>query len=79
MRVDPLRILKARAEVRAILFYKYCEYEDLEQAIAPLRRYALDSDLVNDIGAAAAMKIIYAAFSLPPDGDVTNNKNIVVS
>lgn len=79
MRVDPLRILKARAEARAILFYQYCAYDDLEEAIAPLRHYALDSGLIDDIDAAEVMKIIYAAFGLPPDGDVTDNKNIVVT
>jgi hypothetical protein len=79
MRVNPVLVLRARAEVRAILFYKWAEYEDLEEAIKPLRHYAITSGLVDSIGAAAVMAIIYAAFDLPSDGDVSNNTNIMVA
>jgi hypothetical protein len=78
-RPDPIIVLKARAEARSILFYQWGIYDNLEDAIAPLRRYAIDSGIVDDIGAAAAMAIIYKAFDLPPDGDVTNNPRITVS
>lgn len=78
MRMNPVLVLRARAEARAILFYKWTEYEDLEEAIKPLRQSAITSGLVDSIGAAAVMAIIYAAFDLPPDGDVSNNPNIMV-
>jgi hypothetical protein len=79
MRINRVRVLRARAQVRAILFYKWAEYEDLEQAIKPLREYAINCGLADNIGAATVMAIIYAAFDLPPNGDVSNNSKITVS
>jgi hypothetical protein len=75
--LPPSLILKHRAEARAILFRTYCAYVDLEEAIAPLRQWALDHGLVDTIGAAESMRIIYAAFDLPPDGTVPPNHRYI--
>lgn len=58
--VSPLLVLQARAEARAVL-YAACEF-DLEQAITPLTRYALDSGITDHIGADRAFAIVKAAF-----------------
>jgi hypothetical protein len=59
--VHALLVLQARAEARAILFAA-CEYE-LEEAIAPLTRYALEAGIVDQIGAERAYAIIKTAFA----------------
>ena len=58
--ISPLLIFQARAEARALL-YRANEF-DLEQALAPLLRYALDSGIADAIGGEAAFAIIRAAF-----------------
>jgi hypothetical protein len=68
--ISPSRVLMERAEARAILFRVYCAYADLEEAIAPLRQWALEHGLIDKIGAAETMRMIYAAFDLPPDGTI---------
>ena len=57
MTVSPILILKARAEALAILYHAHF-FDDIEQAKAPLRAYAVKSGLVDDIGAAAAWGLI---------------------
>jgi len=59
--VPPLLVLQARAEARALL-YAACEFE-LEPAIAPLMQYALDSGVVDQIGAERSFAIIKQAFA----------------
>ncbi|HXG97310.1 MAG TPA: hypothetical protein VNJ06_09415 [Gemmatimonadales bacterium] len=54
--VQPLLVLQARAEARAVL-YAACEC-DLEAAIAPLMQYAIASGIEDQITAT----IIKAAF-----------------
>lgn len=58
---SPLLVLQARAEARAIL-YAACECE-LDEAITPLTRYALDSGIVDQLGAERAYAIIKTAFA----------------
>jgi hypothetical protein len=59
--VAPLLVLQARAEARALL-YATCEF-DLEQAIQPLLQYALDSGVIDKVGADGAFGIIKQAFA----------------
>jgi hypothetical protein len=59
--MNPLLVLQARAEARAML-YAANEF-DLEEAIAPLMQYALRSGVVDRIGAERAFAIIKAAFA----------------
>jgi hypothetical protein len=59
--MNPLLILEARAQARALL-YGASEF-DLEEALAPLLRYALDSGVVDEIGADSAYAIIRNAFA----------------
>lgn len=66
MTVSPFLVLLARAEARAILYHAF-EF-DLEEAIAPLRDYALKAGIVDDIGAAAVMAIIDTAFGIEQVG-----------
>lgn len=61
--VLPLRVLQARAEARALL-YAVGEYADFEEATAPLRTYAVESGVVEQVGADAAWSIIAVAFGL---------------
>jgi len=63
-RVPPFLVLQARAEARALLFAA-AEYADLEEAIAPLRAYAVDSGVVEEVGADAVWSLINTAFGLP--------------
>lgn len=58
--VSPLLVLQVRADARAAL-YAACEF-DLEEAITPLTRYALDSGIADEIGAERAYAIIKSAF-----------------
>jgi len=58
--VSPLLIFQARAEARALL-YRTNEF-DLEEALAPLFAYALDSGIADEIGGDGAFAIIRAAF-----------------
>ena len=62
MTVSPFLVLQARAEARAILYHAF-EF-DLEEAQAPLFDHALKTGIVDDIGAAATMAIIDAAFGI---------------
>lgn len=59
--VAPLLVLQARAEARALL-YTTCEF-DLEQAIQPLLQYALDSGVIDKVGADGAFGVIKQAFA----------------
>ena len=59
---SPLLALQARAEARAIL-YAACAIADLDEAIQPVLRYALDSGVVDQIGGDGAFAIIKAAFA----------------
>ena len=61
--VSPFLVLQARAEARAIL-WAAGEYVDLDEALAPLRAYAVDSGVVEQIGADASWAIINSAFGL---------------
>ncbi len=68
--VSPLLILQARAEARAILFANG-EFADIEQAMAPLRTYAVESGIADTFGAAAVVALINTAFGIkeaPGDG-----------
>jgi hypothetical protein len=58
--MNPLLVLQGRAEARALL-YKGHEF-DLEEALAPLLRYAIESGAADEIGGEAAFAIIRAAF-----------------
>jgi hypothetical protein len=60
MTISPLLVFHARAEARALL-YKVGEF-DLEQALAPLLAYAVESGIIDDIGGAAAFAILKDAF-----------------
>jgi hypothetical protein len=71
-RAPPLLVLLARAEARAIL-YAACEF-DLEEAVAPLTRYALDSGIVNEIGAERAYAIVKMAFAEVVDAQVVEDQ-----
>lgn len=59
--VSPLLVLQARAEARAIL-YAACEF-DIDEATAPLTRYALERGITDHIGADRAFAIVKAAFA----------------
>jgi hypothetical protein len=59
--VAPLLVLQARAEARALLFAA-CEF-DLDAAIEPLLQYAMDSGIVDKVGADGAFGIIKQAFA----------------
>ena len=65
-------ILMELAEARAQNF-RDCFYVTLEDAIGPLPQWALDHGLVDTIGAAECMRLIYAAFNLPPDGRIPSD------
>ena len=54
--VQPLLVLQARAEARAIL-YADGDYVDVAEAIKPLMAYAFDSGIVDQIGAERAHAI----------------------
>jgi hypothetical protein len=58
--MNPLLALQARAEARAML-YAANEF-DLEEALAPLLRYAVKSGVADAIGGEAAFAIIRDAF-----------------
>ncbi len=60
-RVSPTLVLQARAEARAML-YAANEF-DLADAIEPLLRYAVESGVEEELGAAVAFGIIRAAFA----------------
>lgn len=59
--MNPLMVLQARAEARALLF-KTVEYENLGEAITPLLVYAHETEVDEEIGADAVLAIIKAAF-----------------
>jgi hypothetical protein len=59
--VDPLRVLEARAQARAVLLR--CDaWETEEEAIAPLMEYARAAGLVEKYGADVVWTIIDKAF-----------------
>lgn len=58
--MNPLLVLQARAEARALL-YKASEF-DLEEALAPLYAYALDSGLHEQLDSEAIFAIIHKPF-----------------
>ena len=58
--MNPLLILQARAEARALL-YRVGEF-DLEQATEPLYRYAVRSGIVNEFGMDTVINIMRVAF-----------------
>jgi len=60
--VSPLLVLQARAEARALLF-QAAEYADVDEAIGPLLKYALDHGIVDQIGADRTFAIIKTAFA----------------
>ena len=73
--VSPLLVLQARAEARAIL-YAAGEFElnisrnnfggeisSLERAVVPLLQYAMDSGVIDQVGADGAFGIIKQAFA----------------
>lgn len=55
--MNPLLVLQARAQARALLF-RCVEFEDIGEAITPLLVYAHE----NRLNASAALDIIKAAF-----------------
>jgi hypothetical protein len=59
--MNPLLVLQARAEARALLF-KTAEYEDLGEAITPLLVYAHEIGSDEEIGADGVLAIIKDAF-----------------
>jgi hypothetical protein len=64
--IPPLKVLQARAEARAILFWE--QAFDLATAIKPLLQYALSTNIIESYGAAATYALIHAAFHLPGEG-----------
>jgi hypothetical protein len=67
MPIAPLLALQARAEARALL-YQCCEFETIEQALAPLFADAVDLGLVDELGEAAIKAIIEAPFTMVAHG-----------
>ena len=59
--MNPLMILEARSQARALLF-KTAEYGNLGEALTPLLVYAHESGIVDAIGADATWAIIRRAF-----------------
>ena len=59
--LSPILVLQARAEARALL-YAACEF-DLFDALEPLHRFAVESEVVNEVGAEAVLAIIKSAFT----------------
>lgn len=59
--MNPLLVLQARAEARALLF-KTAEYKDLGEALTPLLVYAHEAGIDEEIGADAVLAIIKDAF-----------------
>lgn len=58
--MNPLLIFHARAQARAQL-YKSGEF-DLDEALAPLLRYAVEGGVTNEIGDEAVFAILRDAF-----------------
>lgn len=71
--MNPLLVLQARAEARALLF-KTAEYEDLGHAITPLLVYAHVSGLEHQVGAELVWGIIKTAFKEFAKLDVTHGE-----
>ena len=59
--MNPLLVLKARAEARAYLF-QCGGIEDSGDAVAPLLIYADESGLLEEVGAEGVVAIIHKAF-----------------
>jgi hypothetical protein len=59
--IDPLRILQARAEARAMLFAA-SEF-DLDEALAPLYSYAIESGVIEEFGMDLVTNILHDAFA----------------
>jgi hypothetical protein len=62
MKPTPYMVLRARAEVRAML-YLFGVFDERE-ALLPLYRYAVESDLVDEIGEDQVDTIIRMAFGI---------------
>ena len=69
MRPSRYMILQARAEARAYLYANFCEYADMEEAIAPLREYAIRRGIVDQLGPRATMDLIEEPFRIACSGD----------
>jgi hypothetical protein len=59
--MNPLLVLQARAEARAILF-EAGEYEDSDAAMGPLVAYAYESGLEEELGLDVVLDVIGKAF-----------------
>jgi hypothetical protein len=60
-RLDPLMILRARAEARALL-YQGWEISNLEEAVKPLIEYAESSGLLRQLGEPVILAVIRHSF-----------------
>jgi hypothetical protein len=60
-RIDPLQVLEARAQARAMLFANG-DYEDIGEAVTPLRVYAHEAGLDDLYGDVTIWTIIREAF-----------------
>lgn len=59
--VDPLLVLQARAEARALLF-RCSEFADLGAAVTPLLVYSHEAGLATEHGSETVLSIIKQAF-----------------
>jgi hypothetical protein len=62
--VDPLLVLRARAEARAQL-WAACEF-DMPEAVDPLQAYAIASGLVDRLGQDEVQRVLAIAFGGRP-------------
>jgi hypothetical protein len=60
-KADPVAVLRARAEARALLFAA-CELADLSEALAPLYAYARRSGIFEQLGEEATAALIEGPF-----------------
>jgi hypothetical protein len=60
-RQAPIDVLRLRAECRALLWAEQL-IETIPDAVDPLRHFAVDSGLVDEIGQDAVQKILVDAF-----------------
>jgi hypothetical protein len=61
--ISPYRVLKARAQARALLWYAG-DYPDRRSAVMPLFAAAEQQGLVDQVGAEAIEAIVKAAFDV---------------
>lgn len=66
--LDPLLILRARAEARALL-YRAWEIDNLEAAVQPLLDYAGRNGLTKQLGEAVILAVIRHAFDSIEEAD----------